>query len=162
MRRPNPGVLSVAVAVLLTACTDGPDTTENEIRPPVDQLLVIAAGGDAVDEGAGGALLTFGFTLSAPSSSDVAISYETRSGSATQGTDFVARAGTLTVAAGATTGIEVPVIDDADDEADETAEMHITSVSTATIAAASVTGTILDDDNQPVPGSGPDSLDGLK
>ncbi|MEJ2275768.1 MAG: PQQ-dependent sugar dehydrogenase [Woeseiaceae bacterium] len=44
------------------------------------------------------------------------------------------------------------MIDDADDEADETVEMHITSVSTGSIGMASATGTIIDDDDQPASG----------
>ena len=140
-------VLAVVIAALLTACSGGSDTMTNNSPPPVDQLSISVSGGDTVAEGGVAATLRFEFTLSASVAFDVELIYETRPGSATQGVDFRPEAGSLTIPAGTTTGIvNVTVIDDADDEPDETVEMHITSVSAGSIGTASATGTILDDD----------------
>ena len=96
--------LTAAQAVLVAACSGGSDTTQNTNPPAVQPITISVSGGGTVDEGAANAILTFNFTLSASSSSNIDINYETRSGSATQGVDFVSNAGTLTVTAGAMTG----------------------------------------------------------
>lgn len=134
------------IAVSFSACSSG-SGTDDPGDPPVPTVSVSVSGGDTVAEGATNAALRFDFSLSASSTSAINIDYETGSGSATQDTDFTGVAGTLTISAGTMTGsVDVSVLDDAIDEADETVEMHITSVSSGTIGTASATGTIIDDD----------------
>jgi hypothetical protein len=118
-------------------------TADLEITNVDDVLLTIAD--QSVDENAGTA--TFTVTLSEVSASDVTVEYATGSGTATDGTDYTATNGTLTVLAGATTGtIEVPVTNDADNEDNETATLTLSNPTNATISDATADLVITDDD----------------
>ena len=118
-------------------------TADLEITNVDDVLLTIAD--QSVDENAGTA--TFTVTLSEVSASDVTVEYATGSGTATDGTDYTATNGTLTVLAGATTGtIEVPVTNDADNEDNETATLTLSNPTNATITDATADLVITDDD----------------
>ena len=60
-------------------------------------------------------------TLSAVSASAVTVAYATSDGTATAGNDYTATSETLTIGAGDRTGtISVPVVNDTDEEEDET------------------------------------------
>ena len=93
----------------------------------------------------------FTVTLSAASGLAVTVNYATSDGTATAGADYTASNGTLTIAAGATTAtFNVGVLADSIDEANETATLTLSGVSsTATISDATATLTITDDDNPP-------------
>ena len=118
-------------------------TADLEITNVDDVLLTIAD--QSVDEDAGTA--TFTVTLSEASASDVTVEYATGSGTATDGTDYTATNGTLTVLAGATTGtIEVPVTNDATNEDNETATLTLSNPTNATISDATADLVITDDD----------------
>ena len=118
-------------------------TADLEITNVDDVLLTIAD--QSVDENAGTA--TFTVTLSEVSASDVTVEYATGSGTATDGTDYTATNGTLTVLAGATTGtIEVPVTNDATNEDNETATLTLSNPTNATITDATADLVITDDD----------------
>jgi len=104
-----------------------------------------------VDENEGNAGRTpFGFvvSLSAPTGSPVTITYATRDGTATSAdNDYVAKSGTVTIAPGETlTTVSVDVIGDTRQEPDETFSLLVTSVTNATIARASGTATVLNDE----------------
>ena len=92
----------------------------------------------------------FTVTLSAASGRDVTVNYATSNGTATAGADYTATSGSLTIAAGATTAtFNVGVLADSIDEANETATLTLSGVSsTATISDATATLTITDDDNR--------------
>ena len=68
------------------------------------------------------------------------------------GTDYTAVTGTLTITAGATSGeIEVPVILDSTDEVDETATLPLSSATSATIDGDTTTADfVITDDDTPV------------
>jgi ELWxxDGT repeat protein len=101
-----------------------------------------------VTEGnAGTRAATFTVTLSAPSAQPVTVQYATANGTATAGSDYQARSGTLTIPAGQTTGtITVPVIGDRLGEPDETFLVNLSGATGATIADGQAVGTILDDE----------------
>jgi len=84
----------------------------------------------------------------AASATTVTVQYAATGGTASGGVDYtVAGSGTLTFAPGVTTqNIIVNVIGDTDVEPDETVVMTLSSPVGATLASASATGTILNDD----------------
>ena len=101
--------------------------------------------------------VAFTVTLSAATTLDVSVAYETAPGTARgsadtpSGPDYATRTGTLVVPAGHTTGtIRVAVEDDGLDEPDETFTVTLRHPSNATLGDdASATGTIADDDPLP-------------
>jgi len=93
--------------------------------------------------------LTFQLTLAVPRAVDVRVGYATRSlGAATAGADYTAKAGQVTIPAGATSvAVEVPVLDDALVENPEALALDLTLVAgDVALAEATVTGYVLDDD----------------
>lgn len=85
----------------------------------------------------------FTVSLSSASSRAVTVDYQTAGGTATAGSDFLARAGTLTIPAGQTGGtISVPVIGDTTVEPDETFYVELRDPRGATIADARGRATI--------------------
>ena len=67
-----------------------------------------------------------------------------------QGSDYTATSGTLTIAAGATSGtFNVPILADTLDENNETATITLSAASNATISDSTATLTITDDDAAP-------------
>ena len=92
----------------------------------------------------------FTVSLSAASGKLVTVAYQTSSGSAISGTDFVSTAGTLTFARGTRTAtIKVPIVGDNVSEAAETFTLQLSSPQNATIADGVAVGTINDDDGLP-------------
>lgn len=97
-----------------------------------------------------GATATFTVGLSAPSGRDVSVAFTTANASAIAGQDYTARAGTLTIPAGSTSGqIGVPLLDDGDDEPAETFELRLSSPGAATLGDAVAVATIVDNDEPP-------------
>jgi outer membrane autotransporter protein len=77
----------------------------------------------------------------------VSVNYATADGTATAGSDYVARSGTLTFAPGTTAqGVAVTVNGDTTVEPNETFSVGLSGASNASIARATGTGTILNDD----------------
>ena len=91
----------------------------------------------------------FAFTvsLSAASGQPVTVNYATANDTATGGSDYVAKTGTLTIPAGQTSGtITVLVNGDRLGESDETFFVNLSSPTNATIADGQGVGTIVDDE----------------
>jgi hypothetical protein len=89
----------------------------------------------------------FTVTLSAASDQDVTVRYATANGTATAGSDYQARSGTLSIPAGQTTGtISVPVIGDRLPEPNETFAVNLSGATNATIADDQAVGSIADDE----------------
>ena len=101
-----------------------------------------------VTEGnSGTANAIFTVRLSASSVQTVTVNYATADGSATAGSDYVSKTGTLTFPAGVTTQtLLVSVKGDVGDEPDETFFVNLSNPVNATIAKGQGIGTILDDD----------------
>ncbi len=105
----------------------------------------------SVTEGnAGTTTATFTVSLSAASGKTVTVDWATAAGTAAAGVDYVTASGSRTIAPGATTAtIAVTVNGDVTDEANETFTVGLSNPGNATIADASGTGTITDDDAAP-------------
>jgi hypothetical protein len=89
----------------------------------------------------------FTVTLSAASGQTVTVNYATANGTATAGSDYVARSGTLTFNPGTTTQtIPVTVNGDTVVEANETFVVNLSGATNATIADSQGVGTIVNND----------------
>jgi chitinase len=85
--------------------------------------------------------------LSAPSSDTITVTYATADGSATSGSDYQARSGTLTFAPGETNkSITVLVSGDRLPEPNETFVVNLSAPTNATIVDGQGVGTIVDDE----------------
>ena len=129
----------------------GTGTITNDDAKPVASISNVSL----VEGAAGTVNLVYTVTLSAVSGLATTIAYATSDGTATAGSDYAAKSGTLTIAAGQTTGtITVAVNGDALYEADETVTMTLSSPSGASFAGGgatlAATGTIVNDDAPPV------------
>ncbi len=90
---------------------------------------------------------TFAVTLSAASTQTITVAYATSNGTATAGSDYQAKSGTLTFAPGETSKtITVLVNGDRLAEPNETFFVNLSSPTNATIADGQGMGTILDDE----------------
>ncbi|HEY0012289.1 MAG TPA: Calx-beta domain-containing protein [Allosphingosinicella sp.] len=131
-------------AVLGDASATG--TILNEDTPPTPAASVSDA---AIAEGeAGVAYMTFTVTLSFAPTDAVTIDYNTvANGTAASGSDYLAVSGQLSFAAGETVKtISVPIVGDQVPEGNETFTVVLTNPVGATVADASGTGTITNDD----------------
>lgn len=124
----------------------GTGTIENDDEAPTVSIadVTLAEGNSSTTA------FVFTVTLSSESGQDVVVNYETVSDTATAGADYTAASGQATIAAGQTTAeITVYVTGDVTDEVNETFRLDLLSASNATLADASATGTITDDDTAP-------------
>ncbi len=138
----NATVSSTAKSVITTI-------TNDEAVPPTVSLTGPAS---LVEGNSGSTDATYTVSLSAASATDVKVVYATSNGTATAGSDYASTSGTLTIAAGATSGtIAVPVYGDATYESNETLTLTLSSATNGILSstAKSLTTTITDD--EPVP-----------
>lgn len=141
-------------AVNLTSATGGTildaqgigTITSDDAKPS----LSIAPVAD-VEGNVGTKTFAFDVTLSGPASTDVTVSYATSAGTATAGSDYTTTSGTLTFAPGEVAKtVNVSVIGDNVFELDETFTVSLSAPSAnATIATATATGTIQNDEAEP-------------
>ncbi len=120
-----------------------------------DPLPTISVSAPSVGEGSdGSAVLGFVVSLSAASGRTVTVQYATADGTATAGSDYTAKSGTLTFLAGATQQtVGISLSGDSIPEADETLLLLLSDPTAAVLAAGSGTGTIIDDDNLTISGA---------
>jgi predicted extracellular nuclease len=87
-------------------------------------------------------------TLSQPAGAGgVSVDYATSDGTATAGSDYVAKSGTLTLPEGvAGFVLQVDLLDDGDTEGDETFHVDFSNISGAILGTTQATATIIDDD----------------
>ncbi|MDJ0500832.1 MAG: bluetail domain-containing putative surface protein, partial [Nostocales cyanobacterium LE14-WE4] len=90
--------------------------------------------------------VTYIVTLSSASNQTISVNYATANGTATAGLDYTATIGTLTFAPGVTSQvINIPILNDSLNEADETFTLTLSSPTNASIGAVTkVTTTITD------------------
>ncbi|PCH99900.1 MAG: hypothetical protein COB79_06460, partial [Zetaproteobacteria bacterium] len=113
----------------------------------IPPTLSIASASVAEGSTLGATSLNFTVTLSAASTSTVTVSYTTSDATALSTTDYTAANTTLTISAGNTVGtITILINADTSYEANETLTLTLSNATVATIATASATGTILNDD----------------
>ncbi|MDJ0941076.1 MAG: PQQ-dependent sugar dehydrogenase [Woeseiaceae bacterium] len=142
-----------AAAALVSACGGGgggasppPPGPPPPPPPPASPSITIAD--SSVTEGDSGAVtIDFAVVLSATSANAISVDYATSDGTAEAATDYDAASGTLDFPAGTTNQmISVTVNGDSDVESGETFTMTLSNPSNATLANATATGTILNDD----------------
>ena len=93
------------------------------------------------------ATIDFVVTLDPASDETVTVDYATSNGTATGGSDYTAKSGTLTLNANETSKtVSVAILDDDEDESDETLALTLSNAANAEIEDDSATGTIEDDD----------------
>ena len=115
------------------------------------QTFYVAAGVDDVSvvEGSAGSpgAAVFNVALNRATTDTVTVPYATANGTATSGTDYQPRSGTLTFTPGATVRtVAVPLVGDATDEANKTFAINLGTPVNAFIADAQGLATIVDDD----------------
>ena len=141
----------INLAGLTNAAASGNDTQATATITDDDNAptLSIDNGGCSVIEGDTGSVnCAFALRLSAASGKTVSFSTATANGTATAGSDYTAHAATArSIAAGSTTlTVNVPVLGDTIEEADETFTLNVTVVTNASPTSLSGTGSILSDD----------------
>ena len=108
--------------------------------------------------------IDFVVTLNPASGETVSVNYATANGTATSGSDYTAKSGSLTFNAGDTAKtVRVSIIDDSDDDNNETVTLTLSNPSGAEISDGQATGTITNSEPQPLTArfiSMPDSHDG--
>lgn len=112
--------------------------------------LAIGDPSSGVVEGSTTALV-FPVTLSAPSGKPVTVAYQTASGTATSGSDFIAMSGTLTFPEGSNAPQSVSVVTKSDTIYETTQSMLVVlgSPTNAGLSRSAATGLIVDDDLAP-------------
>ncbi len=117
----------------------------------------ISIGDASIVEGNSGTQnAVFAVTLSAPSATKTPVQYQTVNGSATAGSDYTAKTGTISIAAGAVVGkISIPVRGDTTTENTETFKLKVTGTGTSGVPTDRdvATGRIIDDDSGPAIGA---------
>jgi len=154
----------VFTAFVLVGCGGGGSTstpapsggsTGNGVTPSLSITDTSVVEGNAtllfaVSPPAASGTMTFTVTLSSASTSDITIDYATSDNTALAVSDYTATSGTLTIAAGATSGtIDVAITGESTYEADETLTMTLSAPTGATLATATAIGTITNDDAKP-------------
>ena len=117
-----------------------------EEPPPV--LPTISVSDASVIEGNSGAVqMNFTVSLSKAATGPVTVAYATADGTATAGSDYIAKSGTITFTAGETQKtISITVNGDKVAELNETLALTLSAPSGATIADGAAVGTVLTDD----------------
>ena len=120
---------------------------QNTVSTPT----VSIANASVAEGNSGSADLSFTVSLSKASDKTVTVNYATGNGTATAGQDYTAKSGTVTFAPGVVSQqVKVAVTGDAAVESDETLTVALSAPTNATLATASATGTIVNDDTPPV------------
>lgn len=124
----------------------GPDIGAVEVQAPA--LPSLSIDDVSVTEGDSGTTdATFTISLSSTAASEVTVDYATADGTAVAPGDYTATSGTATIGAGASsTTVAVPVVGDTVPEADETFSVVLSNPVGATLATATGTGTVINDD----------------
>ena len=127
------GVANASITDLLATVT----IADNDPPP------TMSVGDVTVLEGAGSATVTV--SLSLASGKTITVNYATSDGTATAGSDYTARSGSLTFVPGDTSKtVSVPIASDTVNESDETFTFTLSNASNATFADSSATVTIED------------------
>jgi CSLREA domain-containing protein len=163
---PGETTKTIAISLIDDAVTESSESFTIHLSNPVNATFADSQGEAAITDDDGTPSVSIGdvevaesgaavftVTLSHASSSNVSVTWSTADGTAIAGADYAATAGqTLTIPAGATTGtISVALLADAVVEGNEDFFVDLSAPLHATIADAQGRGTILDDDDPPVP-----------
>lgn len=128
---------------------DGASASDAFTVTVVPSLTILSASVTELDV-EGPIIMTFDVLLSAVSSQQVTVQYQTVQLTAIAGVDFTAASNTLTFAPGTTQqSVNIAVSCDTRAEIDETLAVSLTTPVNATIANGFATGTIIDNDGTP-------------
>ena len=148
---PTITVSAAGLYVLRLVVNDGSlDSAPDDVVITVAALPTLSIDSVSVPEGnAGTTNAVFTVTLSSAIDRVVTVDFATANGTATAGSDYVAKSGTLTFPAGSAAAqtLTVLVNGDTDVEPNETFFVDLSSPVNATIAVGRGTGTILNDDS---------------
>ena len=128
---------------------DSNDTTFTKIQGSfaVTNSPGIAAYVEDVVTNEGDGSATVVVTISRASSSEVTLDYQTANGTAMAGEDYTTTSGTLTIAAGETSGnFSIPITDDSNNEALESFNVNFSNAVNATLGKTSTKISIEDND----------------
>jgi hypothetical protein len=131
-----------------------PSLEAMEQRTLLTAPLIYANSGSVVEHGTGPVTMQFTINLTSAAAKAVTVNYQTSSSTAIAGTDYTAAAGTLTIAAGQTSGIiSVAVLPD---QAVTTVTyrvfyLSLSGASGATLATPKLSGVILEENTPPPP-----------
>jgi uncharacterized repeat protein (TIGR03806 family) len=150
-------LVALGVAFSLSACGGSspaaPPPPPSSPPPPSTVNPTLSVSDASVREGdMGTSTLTFTVVASATVTSgqtvaDASVDFETVAGSATEGVDYTAAIGSLLIPGTVDqVTIDIEVLGDTDIEPDETFTVNLSAPVNATIATATATGTIADDD----------------
>ena len=105
----------------------------------------------SISEGnSGTTLMSFAVSLSQASAQDVTVQFDTANGTATAGSDYITKSGTVTIPAGQTSGtISVSILGDTIAESNDSLLVNLTNPTNATLKDSQGVGTILNDDVGP-------------
>jgi len=143
------GTISNTASV--SATDSDPNVTNNSATATTTATPTLSINNVTQAEGNAPTNFVFTVTLSQASAQTVTVNFASADGSATAPGDYAASSGTLTFTPGATTQtITVPVVGDTLNELNETFTVNLSTPANATIATATGTGTIQNDDAAPV------------
>ena len=130
-------------------CTADNKVLANTAVATVPGPLALSVADARIDE-APNAVLAFQVTLNRAAAGTVTVDYATADGTALVGADYTAASGTLTFEPGETEKtVNVPVLDDAHDDDEETLTLTLSNATGARIRDAEATGTI--ENSDPIP-----------
>ncbi|MEM1262648.1 MAG: Calx-beta domain-containing protein [Pseudomonadota bacterium] len=152
VRTSMPIALLSLLLVSLSGCggsTNGAADPPPDDDPPPSEVTLSIADGSATE--AGGAVVSLNVTLSESRNVDTSVDFASANGSAEAGSDFVAASGIVTIPAGQTTAtVGIDVIDDPNDEDDETFTVELSNAPAGiSITKTTGVGTLIDDDPAP-------------
>ncbi|RMH16904.1 MAG: DUF11 domain-containing protein, partial [Acidobacteria bacterium] len=138
--------------VLGTALNGAVERNEAVVTILQDDSLLTVANATVVEGNAGSTDAVFTLELEAPASNPVSVAYRTADDTATAGSDYEPRSGTVTLAPGQTTAsIAVPVLGDRQVEPGETFFLRLSQPQNAALSRTEATAFIVDDDDCPSP-----------
>jgi chitinase len=134
-------------ATLATATATGTITNDDTAPVTVTPPTVSVANATLAEGNSGSRNLAFTVNLSTASTTAVSVNYATSNGTATAGQDYTAASGTVTFAPGVLSQqVNVAIAGDTTVEPSETLTVTLSNPTGATLATATATGTITNDD----------------
>jgi len=120
------------------------DTDDKDAAAPPSISIATAS----INEGNSGTKkLTFTISLDTPADREVSVTYTTEDKTASAGSDYEARNGTVTIPGGDTSAtVDITIMGDTDVENDETFNLVLSEPVNAKLGTATATGSILNDD----------------
>ena len=129
-----------------------PSLEAMEERTLLTVPILYANSASIVEHGTGPVTMQFTINLTSAATTAVTVNYQTSNSTAIAGTDYTAKAGTLTIAAGQTSGIvPVTVLVDKAATTNRVFYLSLSGASGATLASAKLSGTIVEQNTPPPP-----------